>query len=119
MNPEHTVSVRRLNVFDEGVRDVMRLSQIRCSEIRPDPRTEGYRPQAVEVLADSIRRFGMLRPVLLRETDDGYVIVHGERRWRAAMMLGLETIPAFLVQDIGSGASSAQRDVGAELALEI
>lgn len=97
----------------------MRLSQIRCSEIRPDPRTDGYRPEAVEVLAESIRRFGVLRPVLLRETADGYVIVHGERRWRAATMLGLPTIPAFLVQDLGSGASAAQHDAGAELALEI
>jgi ParB-like chromosome segregation protein Spo0J len=37
--------------------------------------------------------------VLLRASSDGYVIVHGERRWRAAQSLGLEAIPALIVQD--------------------
>jgi ParB family chromosome partitioning protein len=43
----------------------------------------------------------VLRPVLLRPTPQGYVIVHGERRWRAALMAGLEAIPAYLVQEFG------------------
>jgi ParB family chromosome partitioning protein len=81
----------------------MQLEQIRCADIRSDPRAEGYQPHELEVLADSIRRHGVLRPILLRETADGYVIVHGERRWRAAQAVGLDTIPAYLVQDFGRG----------------
>ena len=79
----------------------MHLQQIRCADIRSDPRYAGYQPHEIEVLADSIRRHGVLRPVLLRETTDGYVIVHGERRLRAARAVGLDTIPAYLVQDFG------------------
>lgn len=78
----------------------MAITQIRCVDIRPDPRSEGYLSHEIEVLADSIRKHGMLRPVLLREGTHGYTIVHGERRWRAARMIGLETVPAFVVQDI-------------------
>ena len=77
----------------------MRLEQVRCIDISPDPHSEGYRPHEVEPLAADIREHGVLRPVLLRATPRGYVIVHGERRWRAATMAGLEFIPAWLVQD--------------------
>jgi ParB/RepB/Spo0J family partition protein len=77
----------------------MRLERIRCTDIRPDPCSGGYQPQEIEALADSIRLHGVLRPVLLRPTSDGYVIVHGECRWRAAQVLGLKVIPAVVVQD--------------------
>ncbi len=80
---------------------------IRCAEIRPDPRSAGYESAAVELLAEHIRAHGVLRPVLVRESDDGYVIVHGERRWRAARMLGLEAIPAYVVQDLARDRSQA------------
>ncbi len=77
----------------------MRLERIRCTDISPDPRGGRYQSQQSDALADSIRRHGVLRPVLLRASSDGYVIVHGERRWRAAQSLGLEAIPALIVQD--------------------
>jgi ParB family chromosome partitioning protein len=76
----------------------MDLKQIRCVDIRSeDSGDQGSRTE-IEMLADSIRSHGLLRPVLVRSTDDGYVIVHGKRRWRAARMLGLEVIPAYLVE---------------------
>jgi ParB family chromosome partitioning protein len=73
--------------------------QVRCADIHPDPRSRGYLPQEVEPLAESVREHGVLRPLLLRVTAGGYVIVHGERRWRAAQMAGLPAIPAWLVQE--------------------
>lgn len=78
----------------------MNLEQIRCADIVPDPRGGNYQPQEITALAASVRRHGVLRPVLLRATADGYVIVHGERRWRAARMVGLDAIPACLVHDL-------------------
>jgi len=78
----------------------MRVQQVRCVDIRPDPASSGYPESAVEVLADDIRSHGVLRPVLLRETDEGYVIVHGERRWRAASLAGLDAVPALVVSDL-------------------
>lgn len=79
----------------------MHLKQIRCTEIAPDPQSCGYRPHEVEPLAADIREYGVLRPVLLRPTPKGYVIVHGERRWRAALMAGLDEVPAYVVQEFG------------------
>ena len=79
----------------------MQLERIRCSDIHPDPhsgRTSAY--PDFDALADSIRMHGVLRPVLLKATSEGYVIVHGERRWRAAQMAGLDTIPATVVHDV-------------------
>ena len=78
----------------------MVLKQIRCSDIRCERSGERESAAAIETLADSIRQHGVLRPVLLRPTNEGYVIVHGERRWRAAQMVGLQEIPAFLVENL-------------------
>ena len=78
----------------------MKVVRVRCAEIRPDPASPGYPDQAVDVLAESIRAQGLLRPILLRRTPDGYVIVHGERRWRAVQVLGHATIVACLVLDV-------------------
>jgi ParB family chromosome partitioning protein len=78
----------------------MSLEHIRCVDISPDPRSSGYPPHEVEALAADIRKHGVLRPVLLRATPNGYVIVHGERRWRAARMAGLTAVPAYLVHDV-------------------
>jgi ParB family chromosome partitioning protein len=78
----------------------MNLEHVRCTEILPNPQSEGHPPADIEALAANIREHGVLRPVLLRPTPRGYVIVHGERRWRAARMAGLETIPACLVRDL-------------------
>lgn len=47
-------------------------------------------------LASSIRRSGVMQPVIVRPMGDGYELVAGERRWRAAELVGLETIPAIV-----------------------
>ncbi len=76
----------------------MHAKLIPVAQIRLDPRGQGYLPPSIEWLAKDIRQRGVLRPVLVRAAEHGYVIVHGERRWRAAQMLGLEVIPAYVVQ---------------------
>jgi ParB family transcriptional regulator, chromosome partitioning protein len=54
----------------------------------------GMDSQALAELADSIRAQGVLQPILVRPTDDGrYEIIAGERRWRAAQMAGLSSVP--------------------------
>jgi ParB family chromosome partitioning protein len=92
----------------------MPVQTIRCDDIHPDPRSEGYPLPAIEALADDVRAHGILRPVLLRETPSGYVIVHGERRWRAARLLGLAAIPAFVVRDIARDDIETARDMASQ-----
>ena len=66
--------------------------------IRPNP----YQPrgsfdeESIGLLADSIREVGLLQPVLVRPAGDGYELIAGERRWRAARRAGLRTIPALV-----------------------
>lgn len=74
--------------------------EIEISKIAPNPfqpRTD-FGPDEIRELADSIREKGLLQPILLRKHHDGYQIVAGERRFRATQMLGKDTIPA-LVRD--------------------
>ena len=61
---------------------------------------------ALEELANSIRAQGIVQPIVVRRADEGYELIAGERRWRAAQMAGLETIPA-VVRDIPDQAAAA------------
>ncbi|MBO0683052.1 MAG: ParB/RepB/Spo0J family partition protein, partial [Candidatus Dormibacteraeota bacterium] len=55
--------------------------------------------ETLRELADSIRQHGILQPILVRRLLQGYELIAGERRWRAARMAGLERIPAIVRQE--------------------
>jgi len=80
-------------------------SEIRTQDIGPNPEQPRRRfaETELEQLADSIRRYGVLQPVVVRRAAPGaprpYELVVGERRWRASQRAGRETVPA-VVQDI-------------------
>jgi ParB family chromosome partitioning protein len=87
----------------KGVSDLRDAKEIMLDRIVPDPdqprRT--FDPERLDELAASIRAEGVLQPIVVRyaESEDRYVIVHGERRWRASALAGQSTIPA-LVRDV-------------------
>ncbi len=69
--------------------------------IAPNPKQprRHFDEEALEELADSIRVLGVIQPVTIKPEADGrYTIISGERRWRAAQMAGLETIPVYVRQ---------------------
>ena len=74
------------------------LQELPIAAIRPNP----YQPrdrfdeEALGTLADSIREVGLLQPVLVRPAGDGFELIAGERRWRAARRAGLQVIPAIV-----------------------
>jgi ParB family chromosome partitioning protein len=74
------------------------LADLPIASIRPNPQQprEHFDEEALAALAESIREVGVLQPVLVRETDGGYELIAGERRWRAARRVGLQTIPAIV-----------------------
>ncbi len=76
------------------------LEELPVASIRPNPYQprEHFDEEELASLAESIREVGILQPVLVRETNDGYELIAGERRWRAARRVGLQNIPA-LVRD--------------------
>lgn len=95
-------------LFGENVNDVLedlqqdrsRASEIKLSEIHPNP----YQPRLVfdqekiEELAQSIREHGVFTPILVRKAVSGYQLIAGERRFRAAKLANLETIPAITLE---------------------
>ena len=82
------------------------LLHIEVDQIVPNPRQprETFDEAELEDLAESIRKAGILQPILVRDTGVGYELVAGERRLRAARMAGLTRIPA-MVQRIDIGRS--------------
>jgi len=65
---------------------------------RDQPRKR-FDEQSMRQLADSILQAGVLQPILLRPVEGRYQIIAGERRWRAARLAGLDTIPAILREE--------------------
>ncbi len=72
--------------------------EIPVNQIRPNPSQprSRYDDETLRGLARSIVEVGLLQPVVVQETEDGYTLISGERRWRAAQLAGLENIPAML-----------------------
>jgi ParB family chromosome partitioning protein len=83
-----------------GPRDA-ELRELPVSTVRPNPAQprKQFDDEALQALADSLGERGVLQPVLVRPLAGGqYELVAGERRWRAAQLAGLKTVPA-IVQD--------------------
>ncbi len=75
------------------------ISEVDLSLIsaNPDQPRRSFDEQTLTELADSIREHGVISPITLRKNDDGtYLIIAGERRYRAAKKAGLSTIPAYI-----------------------
>lgn len=83
-------------LFSDNSNEVQVKNKLRVSEIEPNrnqPR-KYFSGDAIAALAQSIREHGILQPILVRPLPTGsYQIVAGERRWRAAKMLGLNEVP--------------------------
>ena len=75
----------------------LQLFSLRLDAIQPDPNQprRDFSQENLQELAESIRQDGVIQPIEVTETrPNQYMIVHGERRWRAAAIAGLDTIPA-------------------------
>lgn len=85
------------NIGSEGV------STLRISEIEPNknqPR-KSFNNETLKQLADSITEHGVLQPLIVRSIAAGnYMIIAGERRWRAAKMAGLSEVPVIIRDDL-------------------
>lgn len=80
------------------VKPMEEMSEIRIADIVPNPtqpRTE-FDEEALEELAESIRQLGLIQPITVKRSGDKYIIISGERRWRAAEKAGLEALPAYI-----------------------
>ena len=73
--------------------------EIDINKIKPNPNQprKNFDPEALNELASSIRTHGIVQPIVVNDLKDGnYLIIAGERRWRAARLCGLTTVPAVI-----------------------
>jgi ParB family chromosome partitioning protein len=90
---------RGLELLVGGGGEAQELMQVRVDEIAPNARQprRRFEPEATAGLAESIRRQGLLQPVVVRRRDGGgFELIAGERRWRAAKDAGVESVPAIV-----------------------
>lgn len=74
------------------------MAEISTEDIIPNPlqpRSQ-FDDEALNELAASIKQLGVIQPITVRKQEDKYIIISGERRWRAAQMAGLNSLPAYI-----------------------
>jgi ParB family chromosome partitioning protein len=83
---------------DENTENVSQETMIHISNIEPNksqPRRK-FDEDSLRELADSIKQYGVIQPLILQKKDQYYEIIAGERRWRAARIAGLKEVPAII-----------------------
>ncbi|MBE7041992.1 MAG: ParB/RepB/Spo0J family partition protein [Ruminococcaceae bacterium] len=88
------------------------VAEIKITQIEPDPEQprKDFDQEKLDLLANSIKIHGVIQPLIVTEQSDGfYRIIAGERRWRAAKLAGLPTVPAVV--------RTYSREQSAEIAL--
>ena len=77
-----------------------RVQRVALDRIRPCPLQprKDFSPETLRELADSIKEQGIVQPLIVRERDGHLELIAGERRWRAAQLLGLAEVPVILRQ---------------------
>ncbi|MEW8977814.1 MAG: ParB/RepB/Spo0J family partition protein [Symbiobacterium sp.] len=83
------------DVSERGRHGVVELEINQIAPNPEQPRRE-FDQERLEELAASIREHGIVQPIVVRRKDQGYEIVAGERRWRAARLAGLDRVPALV-----------------------
>lgn len=92
------IPVQVTEPVDNKKDNVSRETLIRVSDIEPNksqPRKK-FDEDALQELADSIKQYGVIQPLILQKRDKYYEIIAGERRWRAARIAGLKEVPAII-----------------------
>ncbi len=86
---------------EEEIESNENLKSLKITEVEPNreqPR-KNFNQESLEELAESIKTYGVIQPIVVSKRDGYYGIVAGERRWRAAKIAGLEEIPAIIRDD--------------------
>ncbi len=78
---------------NKGPETIVKITKIEPN--REQPR-KNFDEDALQELADSIKQFGLLQPILVQDRNDYYEIIAGERRWRAAKIAGLKEVPVII-----------------------
>lgn len=86
---------------EEQVKDDDVLKNLKITEVEPnrDQPRKNFDQEALEELAESIKEYGLIQPIVVTKKEGYYSIIAGERRWRASKIAGLQEIPAIIRED--------------------
>jgi len=84
--PEEQLTEKKAEVF-------MKLSEVEPNKLQP---RKNFNEDSLIELSESIKRFGVIQPLIVQKKEDYYEIIAGERRWRAAKLAGLKEIPVII-----------------------
>mgnify|MGYP001624215787 FL=1 len=86
---------------EEQIQENDILKNLKITEVEPnrDQPRKNFDQEALEELAESIKEYGLIQPIVVTKKDGYYGIVAGERRWRASKIAGLTEIPAIIRED--------------------
>lgn len=86
------------NNIEEEIRDNEIIEKLKITEVEPnrDQPRKNFDEESLEELSESIKRYGVIQPIIVVKKDNYYEIVAGERRWRASKKAGLKEIPAIV-----------------------
>ena len=86
---------------EEQVQETDILKTLKVTEIEPNKEQarKHFDQEALEELAESIKEFGLIQPIVVAKKEGYYSIIAGERRWRASKLAGLDKIPAIIRED--------------------
>ena len=90
---ESKITVNDKNGEEKNGETFLKINQVEPN--RDQPRKE-FDEDALMELADSVKQFGILQPLIVQERKDYYEIIAGERRWRAAKIAGLKEVPVII-----------------------
>ena len=95
--PVHKNTEKEMAVVEKVVEKktdtVLRITEIEPNKGQP---RKNFNEDALEELADSIKQFGLIQPLVVQKRDGYYEIIAGERRWRAAKKAGLKEVPVII-----------------------
>lgn len=88
------------NVGGGKIQELAKVVEIPVSQISPNPDQprKNFSPEALTALAKSIAQDGIVQPLTVRKGEEGYLLVSGERRLRAAKLAGCKSVPCIIVR---------------------
>ena len=101
LNALFTEDLKKEMEKQEEIKDGEIVQNLKITKVEPNknqPRKK-FDEEALNELSESIKRYGLIQPIVVTKKDDYYEIIAGERRWRASKLAGLKTIPAIVRED--------------------
>ena len=100
IEPKNEDSVKEIDI-NVDISDKNKIVELKVTEVEPNIKQarKEFNYKKLEELAESIKTFGVVQPIIVAKKDTYYEIIAGERRWRASKLANLKTIPAIIKDD--------------------